>query len=137
VSGAARWLGNKPVIQLSLYGKTNDRFWFTFFHEAAHVLKHSHKAVFLDELDYGTEDQEEQEANAFAADVLVPKAYQNDLPSLRSKEAVRAFAEQLGIHPGIVVGRLQHDGLIEPSRMNDLKDTFHLQDERQEDEDTP
>lgn len=41
VSGVARWLNNKPLIQLSLYGKTNDKFWFTFFHEAAHILLHA------------------------------------------------------------------------------------------------
>lgn len=124
VSGAARWLGNKPVIQLSLYGKTNDRFWFTFFHEAAHILKHSHKLVFLDELDGSGLDDLELEANAFAADVLIPRVHHAELPALRSRDAVRAFASRLGIHPGIVVGRLQHDGLIEPSWMNDMKDTL-------------
>ena len=124
VSGAARWVLNKPVIQLSLYGKTNDRFWFTFFHEAAHILKHSHKLIFLDELDGAVLNEEEQEANAFAAEVLIPRRYHGELSALRSKDAVRAFAGRLGIHPGIVVGRLQHDGLIEPSWMNDLKDTF-------------
>ncbi|WZB77031.1 helix-turn-helix domain-containing protein [Achromobacter insuavis] len=55
VSGVARWLGpSRPLIQLSLYGKTNDRFWFTFFHEAAHILLHANtsdekKSVFLDD----------------------------------------------------------------------------------------
>jgi HTH-type transcriptional regulator/antitoxin HigA len=129
VSGAARWVLNRPVIQLSLYGKTNDRFWFTFFHEAGHILKHSHKLVFLDELDGAEPTEEEHEANRFAAEVLIPHAYRDELPTLRSKDAVRAFAGRLGIHPGIVVGRLQHDGLIEPSWMNDLKDTLNWTDE--------
>jgi HTH-type transcriptional regulator/antitoxin HigA len=46
------WLTpNKPLIQLSLCGKTNDRFWFTFFHEVAHILLHSKEEIFLDECD--------------------------------------------------------------------------------------
>ncbi|RIK32765.1 MAG: addiction module antidote protein, HigA family [Chloroflexi bacterium] len=124
VSGAARWLNNRPLIQLSLYGKTNDRFWFTFFHEACHILKHSHKLVYLDELDGDPSEPEEQEADRFAANLLIPPEYAAELPTLRSKEAVRTFAGHIGVHPGIVVGRLQHDNEIEKSWMNDLKATF-------------
>jgi HTH-type transcriptional regulator/antitoxin HigA len=58
VSGMARWLNpHKAVIQLSLYGKQNDRFWFTFFHEAAHILLHDKNDIFLDEWDKGTESE--------------------------------------------------------------------------------
>ena len=54
VSGMARWLNpHKALIQLSLYGKQNDRFWFTFFHEAAHILLHDKKDIFLDDWDGG------------------------------------------------------------------------------------
>ncbi|MCB0201149.1 MAG: HigA family addiction module antidote protein [Anaerolineae bacterium] len=125
VSGAARWLRNKPVIQLSLYGKFNDRFWFTFFHEACHILRHSDQLVFLDEKwDHENLNQQELEANAFAANWLIPAEFVKELPELKSKAAVCEFAARIGIHPGIVVGRLQHDGLIDPSWMNDLKDRF-------------
>jgi len=132
VSGVARWLNDRAVIQLSLYGKTNDRFWFTFFHEAAHILLHAgnreaRKSVFLDDLDTPTEQSpQEQEANTWASHCLVPAEYEHELPELRSKEAVSLFAERLGIHPGIVVGRLQHDGLIPPSWMNELKQGLRL-----------
>lgn len=47
VSGVARWVGDRPLIQLSLLGKWNDVFWFSFFHEVAHILKHPKRAVFL------------------------------------------------------------------------------------------
>ena len=124
VSGAARWVHHRPVIQLSLYGKTNDRFWFTFFHEAGHLLKHSRKLVFLDDWESGDHSQEEQEADGFAARTLIPPEHETELRALNSREAVRDFAGHVGIHAGIVVGRLQHDGLIEPSWMNDLKDTL-------------
>ncbi len=130
VSGAARWLRHTPVIQLSLYGKTNDRFWFTFFHEAGHILNHSRKLVYLDDWESGDRHQEEAEANRFAARLLIPRQHESELPSLTSKDAVREFAGRLGIHPGIVVGRLQHEALIEQSWMNDLKDTFEWREIR-------
>lgn len=129
VSGAARWLNpHKPVIQLSLYGKTNDRFWFSFFHESAHLLKHDKKDVFLDDvlnLNHGY-SPEEIEANAWASKFLIPSKFEKYLQNLTSKKDVIEFALRLGIHPGIVVGRLQHDGLIEQRWMNDLKDYFYF-----------
>lgn len=135
VSGVARWLnGNRPLIQLSLYGKTNDKFWFTFFHEAAHILLHANtkeerKSVFLDDPNTShASDPAEHEANEWAGDWLIPKQYAHELPYLRTKAAVDVFANRIGIHPGIVVGRLQHDGLIEPSWMNSLKTSFRFKD---------
>src|SRR5690606_32525386 len=133
VSGVARWLGAaRPLIQLSLYGKTNDKFWFTFFHEAAHILLHANtnqekKSVFLDDPNSVRSDApEELEANQWAGDCLIPERYAAELPSLQSKRAVEEFAQRIGIHPGIVVGRLQHDLLIEQSWMNSLKQSFRF-----------
>lgn len=137
VSGVARWLNpTRPLIQLSLYGKTNDKFWFTFFHEAAHILLHADskeakKSIFLDDPNANhSPDPREQEANQWAGNVLIPQAYSRALGTLRTKEAVRAFATSIGIHPGIVVGRLQHDHIIDPSWMNDLKLSFRFTAEK-------
>lgn len=124
-SGVARWLNpHKALIQLSLYGKTNDRFWFTFFHEAAHILLHGKKDIFLDEFDGGEklESQQEAEADRWASEFLIPPEYEAELPSLKSKQSVTKFAERLGIHPAIVVGRLQHDGVIPMKWMNEFKE---------------
>lgn len=133
VSGVARWLGStRPLIQLSLYGKTNDKFWFAFFHEAAHILLHANskeekKSIFLDDPNAAhAADPREHEANQWSGNWLIPAQHTSSLPTLRSKEAVIAFADQIGIHPGIVVGRLQHDGLIEPSWMNGLKQSLNF-----------
>jgi HTH-type transcriptional regulator/antitoxin HigA len=133
VSGVARWLNpTRPLIQLSLYGKTNDKFWFTFFHEAAHILLHANtqadkKSVFLDDPNAShTDDPKETEANSWARDYIIPRQYAARLASLKTKSAVALFAQQVGVHSGIVVGRLQHDGMILPSWMNDLKVSFSL-----------
>ena len=137
VSGVARWLNpTRPLIQLSLYGKTNDKFWFTFFHEAAHILLHADskeakKSIFLDDPNANhSPDPREQEANQWAGNVLIPQECSHALGTLRTKEAVRAFATSIGIHPGIVVGRLQHDHIIDPSWMNDLKLSFRFTAEK-------
>lgn len=136
VSGVARWLDvDRPLIQLSLFGKTNDKFWFTLFHEVAHILLHgksrkSRESVFLDDPTRQTSTSvQEREANDWAGDWLIPPASAAELALLKTKPVVRDFAHRLGIHPGIVVGRLQHDGIIPPSWMNDLKDSFRINEE--------
>jgi HTH-type transcriptional regulator/antitoxin HigA len=129
-SGVARWLNpHRALIQLSLYGKQNDRFWFTFFHEAAHILLHDKKDIFLDDSGNGDrlESQQEDEANAWAREFLIPSEYDAELSTLRSREDVIDFAERLGIHAGIVVGRLQYDQIVEHNnRLNTLKQSFEI-----------
>ena len=136
VSGVARWLNpHRPLIQLSLYGKTNDKFWFTLFHETAHILLHGKekKSVYLDDpTKSGTDSVEEQEANDWAGSFLIPDRFAPQLAGLRSKSDVRDFARVIGIHPAIVVGRLQHDSLIDPSWMNDLRVSFRFKATEQE-----
>lgn len=116
VSGATRWLSpTRALVQLSLRYKTDDQFWFTLFHELAHVLLHGKKDVWIeDDLpgDAGDADPLEQEANRFAREVLIPRQQERRLRTLRSLSAVRAFADELGLAPGVVVGRLQRDGIL-------------------------
>ena len=130
VSGVARWLTPRyPLIQLSLYGKTNDQFWFTFFHEAAHILLHAgdKSSVWLDDAtSKPAAGRDEEEAIAWAADQLIPPRDAPELARLVTRESVKAFAHRIGIHPGIVVGRLQHDRTISFKQMNDLKVRFQI-----------
>lgn len=126
VSGVTRWLTpHKALLQLSYRHKTDDHLWFSFFHEAAHILKHGKTEVFIDLDNVG---QKEDEANKFAADFLIPAAkfkrfIGNTLPGI-SKATIKHFAKEINIAPGIVVGRLQHDGVIPQSHCNDLKARF-------------
>jgi len=125
VYGATRWLGNKAAIQLSLRYKSNDNLWFTFFHEAGHIIKHGRKEIFIEE--NGMDDEKEEEANTFAKDRLIPpKEYRRFLSSWdgRSLALVEAFAKKIKIAPGIVVGRLQHDRHLPSSHGNKLKVFF-------------
>ncbi|MEQ1717210.1 MAG: ImmA/IrrE family metallo-endopeptidase [Hyphomicrobium sp.] len=121
-SGATRFLTpSKALIVMSFRYRSDDQFWFTFFHEAAHLILHAKDAVFLEDGSEVTE-AEEAEANEFAARVLVPEQFFGELKSLRPtlKEIV-AFARKVGVAPGIVVGQLQHLGRVKPDRLNGFK----------------
>jgi addiction module HigA family antidote len=126
-NGATRWLNpNKALIQLSLLYKTDDHLWFTFFHEAGHILLHGKRDIFLEE--DNLKNDKEDEANRFAADWLIPSsAYREFRPrgSHFSKAEIVEFAKSIGIAPGIVVGRLQHDERIPMQNCNDLKRKLH------------
>ena len=121
-SGVARWLTpTKALIQLSLRYKTDDHLWFTFFHEIGHVLRHGKTDVWIEATSSGADDPREAEADKFSRDMLVPPREARELPRLQSADQVHRFAERLGVAPGIIVGRLQHDGIWFHSRGNQLK----------------
>lgn len=120
--GATRWLGDRALIQLSLRYKSNDHLWFTFFHEAGHILKHGRKTVIIEK--NGADDEREREADAFARDRLIPAAeIRRFVKAGRMSAAdIKTFSAEIGIAPGIVLGRLQHDGIISyKTQLNALK----------------
>lgn len=121
-SGATRWLSpSKAILQLSLRYKTNDHLWFTFFHEAAHIVRHGKKMLFLEETE-GLDESLEREADRYACDLLIPPRAASRLPQLGwSKDAVLALAEEIGIAPGVIVGRMQREKLLPWTHLNGLK----------------
>lgn len=125
ISGATRWVHSKAIIQLSLRYRTNDHLWFTFFHEAGHILLHGKKELFL-EYKNGLDDEKEQEANHFAQNELIPeKAMNRFIAQGRfTKSGIISFAQEVGIAPGIVVGQLQHRGLLKYATHSDLKQSY-------------
>jgi Zn-dependent peptidase ImmA (M78 family) len=127
ISGAARWIGGNPLIQLSDRYKSNDHFWFTFYHEAAHVLLHGKKDVFLEDIEgCNAEEEREVEANNFAARWLLPERFINDLEEPLTDKNIIQVAAKYGTHPGIVVGRLQKLKRIDYSFGNHLKHKVSL-----------
>ena len=122
VSGATRWLSpDQALIQLSLRYKTNDHLWFTFFHEAAHVLLHGKRQIFLE--NGASDDELEKEADRWAADFLIPRPAFDEMShwSRYSTDNIVGMARELGIAPGIIVGRLQHEGRLPVTHLNKLK----------------
>jgi HTH-type transcriptional regulator/antitoxin HigA len=133
-NGATRWLSaTKALIQLSIRHRWEDIFWFTFFHEAGHVVLHRKKELFVEGLtpraDSGNTEwaRREEEADKFASRLLIPPEYERQLRYLPLHD-VPKFATDLGIAPAIVVGRLQHLGLIDYSKGNSYRRRFKLVD---------
>lgn len=124
ISGVSRWYLNIPVIQLSGRHKTDGHFWFTFFHEAGHILLHGKKDIFLEDLEGAENDQEkEEEANRFAAKWLLTEKELQEILVLGefSYDDIKAFANKFRTPIGYIIGRLQHAKYIRFSEGNDLK----------------
>jgi HTH-type transcriptional regulator / antitoxin HigA len=110
-SGATFFADNKAILLLSFRHLSDDQFWFSFFHEAGHIVLHERR-VFLDG-DETTRTKEEEEANSFAAKILVPPEYKDEMLCLpHDMRAIYRFSKKIGIAPGIVVGQLEHYGKI-------------------------
>ena len=128
LSGATMWLNkDKALLMLSLRHKRDDHFWFCFFHEAGHILLGKKKSIFLDEMN-SFKDTEEDMANEFASNILISPDLYRDFVAQKdfTPVAIGNFTRQLGIAPGIVVGRLQHDREIHWRTLNELTRKFEL-----------
>jgi len=126
INGAARWLSpDKAIVQLSFRHKWSDIVWFTFFHEIAHLLIHSKKDAFIND-DKTKHSGHEQEADAHASQLLVPRRREAELSKLVTNADVVSFAEDIGIAPGIVVGRLQFEKRWAFNKGVELKQRFTL-----------
>lgn len=129
INGASRWLtSNKALIQLTIRHKSNDIFWFSLFHEIGHILTHEKKSFNVDFKENDIKEEKEIEADEFAANTLIPSApYQGIAAVVKggdfSYDPIKAFAKSIGIHPAIVIGRLQHDKIL-PLNFNGLKERF-------------
>jgi len=128
ISGATEWLSaDKALIIMSMRYKSDDHFWFTFFHEAGHILLHNKKEIFIDTTD-NEYSKIELEANNFARKVLVnPGKYRILLEkNTLNKDDILFFSRENDIAPGIIVGMLQYDKRIEYSWFNDLKKKYEI-----------
>jgi HTH-type transcriptional regulator/antitoxin HigA len=132
LDGACFWINNgkSPVIALSLRLDRIDNFWHTLLHEIDHVLHGEGKDapvvdLFDSEESIGSALPEiEQRANRHAANYCVEEVALHTwiarTPRVSSRANIVAFAEQIGVHPGLVVGQLQHHGSIPYSFHRDL-----------------
>ncbi|WP_421857403.1 ImmA/IrrE family metallo-endopeptidase [Oceanicaulis sp.] len=117
----------RPLIILTTRYKTDDQFWFSFFHELGHVLLHDWREGFIDS-DLSNDGALEAEANSYAQHLLVPMDQLHKLiENLRNKSAIQKVrlimktARSCGVTPGVVVGQLQHHKSIPFSHFNKLK----------------
>jgi HTH-type transcriptional regulator/antitoxin HigA len=130
--GATFWPSqDRAVIMMSTRGSWADIFWFSLFHEIGHIVLHNKGQTFIDAtpVDSSLQNQE-TEADCFAEDNLIPRQeYQKFVDQSKfAPQSIKDFAEQFMLSPGIVVGRLQHDGYLpQNSPLNGLRDRFRIQ----------
>lgn len=129
IHGVTRWLSpEKAMLGLSLRYKTNDQLWFSFFHEAAHIVLHAKKQQFIEGLN-SLDPELEREADRFAGDLLIPPSAASTLSAMRTIAEVKAMATRLGVAPGILVGRMQKEQWIPWSHLNGLKVRYEWVDD--------
>jgi Zn-dependent peptidase ImmA (M78 family)/plasmid maintenance system antidote protein VapI len=130
-SGVTKFISSdRALLMLSFRYLTDDRFWFTFFHEAAHLLLHGEESLHL-EVENGKREhsREESEANDFAANFLVPLDKRELLlVAEKSEWTIKEIAEEIGVSKGIIVGQMQHLGIIPYHHFNSLKRKFQWDD---------
>ena len=129
IDGAAIWLpDDQPAIAISLRYDRIDCFWHTLFHEVSHVL-HEERSIDNDligpnKLDPDKVSEVEKRADRDACNFLIPpdklRSFIIRHRPRFSKVNIIRFAGLHGIHPGIVVGQLQHSGAIQYSHSREM-----------------
>ncbi|MGN0407672.1 MAG: HigA family addiction module antitoxin [Bacteroides sp.] len=133
VNGAVKWVGDdRVVLAMNNRGLNADKFWFSLFHEIKHVLQQKIKTVFISssvEEMMDINNNLEIEADNFAMNYLIPPAaFRKFMPDkYTSDDEIVAFANSIGIHPGIVAGRLQHEKIIPQNRCAKLKEKYVIE----------
>jgi len=135
IDGACLWLdAESPIIAVSLRYDRIDYFWFTLMHEVKHALSGDgvETGILTIDIDLVGESQAdreqrpdfEKEADSFAENALIPQSLLDDFiirkEPLFSEQLIRGFAAYNRIHPGLVVGQLQHRGTIGYSKFRNL-----------------
>lgn len=87
-----------------------DSFWFTLFHEIGHIINGDYGISFEKE-----RGEQEETANKFAQESLIPSdQYREFVENAKfDLQSIREFANRINRDPGIVLGRLQNDKLID------------------------
>jgi HTH-type transcriptional regulator/antitoxin HigA len=121
IDGATIWLDeDSPIIAVSLRYDRIDAFWFTLLHEFCHVV-HEDASIDYDlcgekQMPSVAKEEAERKADMEASNILVPAKNLNSfilrISPLYAKSRIIQFAHTMHIHPGIVVGQLQHRGEI-------------------------
>jgi len=113
LDGAAmRRADGTPVIALTLRHDRIDNFWFTLLHEFCHATRHldGKTLLILDDLDIGSSDAIEEEADRFAEDALIPARFRARCGAAwMSTAEIVEIATEAGVHPAIVAGRWQRE----------------------------
>jgi len=128
-SGATQFLSaSKALIVMSFRYRSDDHFWFTFFHEIGHLVLHDERALFVED-ESSVTMREEQEANAFSRNVLLSdEQYAEMLEVSGNAKSIIKFAVKANLAPGVIVGQMQHADIIRKNQMNSLKRRYKAEE---------
>ena len=128
IQGATIWKNGKAILALTVRGKKADIFWFTFFHELAHLIHHGKKEIHIN-YDSGR-DQQEDEADEISRGYLISIEQYNDFINnydYNNKSIILKYAKKIEISPCILIGRLLHDELISYDKWcNNMRPSFKI-----------
>lgn len=128
LDGASFRDGENPVVVYTCRFNHLDNFWFTLAHEIAHVILHLDRqdACFLDDMQSQSSEKPEVEADAYAAQLIKAEEIKRFCASFSkyiSTERVQRCAEALQVGEALVVGVLQHSGIVPFKNLNRFKET--------------
>ena len=131
VNGVVKWFDDKVVLAINDRNAFADTFWFSLFHEIGHILQKKKTKIIINDKSLSQTSQDlENDADKYARDVLISQKDYKELLVLNSNginySRICYFAEKIGIHPGIVVGRLQHDNIISYSRFTNKREKYQI-----------
>ncbi|WP_305151302.1 HigA family addiction module antitoxin [uncultured Dubosiella sp.] len=125
INGSTKKMRDHLILMVNDRRLSSDSFWFTLFHEIGHI-KNEDFGISV-EKEVGAK---EQIANEFAQNALIPiESYKNWIMKKDfSIPSILRFSTEIDRDPGIVVGRLQNDGLLDPQSQaaNRLKHTYKI-----------
>lgn len=119
IDGVCFWLGNSPVVGMSLQYDRIDNFWFVLRHEIEHVLqKHGRDEEIIDiDVENDAKNlssqraEEERVANLAAGEFCVPKEQMDSFLGRKmvmpSDRDILGFARRMQVHPGIIAGQVR------------------------------
>lgn len=130
LNGAVKWVNHSENVLLMMNNKqkASDVFWFSLFHEIRHVFQEKKKRIIITpsmkKMINGKENERlEKDADDFARKILIDESEYKEFLAMGTinQKSIIKFAQDEGVHPGIVVGRLQNDGHIGHDQYNSLK----------------
>ena len=125
INGATKKVGDNIVLMVNDRRLYADTFWFTLFHEIGHILSGDYGVSF--DMEMG---ENEKLADEYARNRLIPSEQYDEFIShqIFSPQSIKDFSKSIHRDPGIVLGRLQKDGIVgyNDAKMNALKKQYKL-----------
>lgn len=127
INGATKKIGDNILLMVNDRRLYSDTFWFTLFHEIGHIYNDDY-GISFDPAAMG--NSSEDLADKYAEDILIPPGYYYEFveKGVFNIRTIQTFADKIERDPGIVVGRLQNDKLVDysDSKLQSMKHRYKV-----------